>query len=244
MFFYLDREKGKNIVGPTEFLAEIQRIVYINDMTDTPFGPSIAIAPYDLFALNEQDSNRPIRVLIDSGGGYLQSFLFVYDVITEGIKASVYTLALGRCYSAAVLPFIAGKKGKRFCLPHTEFILHFPPKDRGTKTKMISLKEMIQQQSSSKTEKSEEDDGNVLYIPKKEWLLMQESRRIPVTKEDASKKTIKNILRMHLKPDKVEDVIKRIEGSRDGRLNIYSEEAVEVGIADKILTKDNRDEFF
>lgn len=239
MFFHLDEKKDKYAVGPTEFLSEKKRIVYISERILLPFGETCDMAPYYLLALDELDSGTPIRLVVDSAGGFLQSFLFIYDVITEAVRAPVYTLAMGRCTSAAVLPFIAGKKGKRFCLPHTEFILHYP---EGIQTRKISSPSLEPPPDlSEEPEPEKKDNESVLHIPEKDFLRMHidEEFKQRVT---VGRKLLQLILRVHLKPDKVDDVLHRLE--KTGRLMILPEEAVDVGIADKILTEKNRDEFF
>lgn len=237
IFFPIDKQEDKNFVGPTEFLSEKQRIVYVNEIVNTPTGNAIDTAPYYLLALNEENSDKTIRLLIDSAGGAVPSFLFIYDVLIAGIKAPVYTLALSRCRSAAILPFIAGKKSKRFCLPHTEFILHYPqPQD--TPAQPFSIKELLQPKKEGLEPKKKKDknDSNILCVPD-ELIMRGQEERLKNTRE-----LLKIILRVHLKPDKVEDIIKRLDET--GRLNVSPEEALDVGIADEILTKENRNKFF
>lgn len=234
IYFFTDKKKDKDIVGPTEFLSERQRIVYLSDIVTTPSGDAISTAPYYLLALNEENPTKPIRLLIDSDGGGMQSFLFIYDLIIGGIKAPVYTLALGRCYSAAVLPFIAGEKGKRFCLPHTEFILHLP---QVAQTRKVPTEELPQREQKGS------GPENILCVPKEEQMVMRSSEEL-IKRMKASKELIKNIFRVHLKLDKVEDLIKRTEQAGQIGPSMFPEEAIEVGIADKILTRENRKEFF
>lgn len=68
------------------------------------------------------ESNNPIILIIDSGGGSIFAALKLRDLIKHFITAPVYGVAIGRCDSAAT--FIMANCTKRMATPHTRFIIH------------------------------------------------------------------------------------------------------------------------
>jgi ATP-dependent Clp protease protease subunit len=74
-----------------------------------------------LMALQVQ-SNRPITLMINSGGGSVYAALDLCDLITHVLVAPVHAVAVGNCHSAAT--FIMLHCEKRMCTPHSRFIIH------------------------------------------------------------------------------------------------------------------------
>jgi len=77
-----------------------------------------------LLALAAQ-SRDPIRVLINSQGGHVESGYTIHDLI-RFIEPDVRIVATGWCASAAALVFSGAKKENRIALPNTRFLLHQP----------------------------------------------------------------------------------------------------------------------
>lgn len=75
--------------------------------------------------LNQEDSKKPIDVLINSVGGEINSGMLMYDVI-QSSRAPIRMYCMGKCYSMAALLFASGAKGQRYMLPHSELMLHEP----------------------------------------------------------------------------------------------------------------------
>ena len=71
------------------------------------------------------DSNRPIRVLINSPGGHVESGDTIYDVL-RFIEPEVTILGTGWVASAGALIFSAVPRERRLTLPNTRFLLHQP----------------------------------------------------------------------------------------------------------------------
>jgi ATP-dependent Clp protease protease subunit len=71
------------------------------------------------------ESDRPIRMFINSPGGHVESGDTIFDVI-RFVRAPVQVIGTGWVASAGALIFIAAKKENRFCLPNTRFMLHQP----------------------------------------------------------------------------------------------------------------------
>ncbi len=77
-----------------------------------------------LLALAEV-SDAPIRLIINSPGGHVESGDTIFDVI-RFIEAPVYVLGTGWVASAGALVFVAAERQRRFALPNTRFLLHQP----------------------------------------------------------------------------------------------------------------------
>jgi ATP-dependent Clp protease, protease subunit len=77
-----------------------------------------------LIALSQQ-SDAPIRVLISSPGGHVESGDAIHDVI-RFIGAPVTTIGAGWVASAGTHIFLAAEKERRVCLPNTRFMIHQP----------------------------------------------------------------------------------------------------------------------
>ncbi|MGH8186548.1 MAG: ATP-dependent Clp protease proteolytic subunit, partial [Steroidobacteraceae bacterium] len=77
-----------------------------------------------LLALAQQ-SDAPIRILISSPGGHVESGDAIHDVI-RFINAPVTTIGTGWVASAGTQIFLAAEKERRVCLPNTRFMIHQP----------------------------------------------------------------------------------------------------------------------
>jgi ATP-dependent Clp protease, protease subunit len=78
-----------------------------------------------LLMLQQDDDKSPITVYINSPGGHADSGFAIYDFM-RFVKPPVRSIVTGMCASAAVLPFLAVAKDKRFSLPNARFLLHQP----------------------------------------------------------------------------------------------------------------------
>ena len=72
-----------------------------------------------------QESTAPIRVLISSPGGHVESGDAIHDII-RFIDAPVTTIGTGWVASAGTHVFLAAEKERRVCLPNTRFMIHQP----------------------------------------------------------------------------------------------------------------------
>ncbi|MFT7644664.1 MAG: ATP-dependent protease ClpP protease subunit [Candidatus Paceibacteria bacterium] len=68
------------------------------------------------------DSEEPINLVIDSGGGNTFAALKLCDLIEHFITAPVYAFVIGECPSAAT--FILLHCDKRSCTQHSTFLVH------------------------------------------------------------------------------------------------------------------------
>jgi len=71
------------------------------------------------------ENDRPIRVVINSPGGHVESGDTIYDVL-RFIEPEVTILGTGWVASAGALIFAAVPRQRRICLPNTRFMLHQP----------------------------------------------------------------------------------------------------------------------
>jgi len=78
-----------------------------------------------LIFLEYEDADKDITIYINSPGGYISAGLAIYDTI-QFIKPDVSTICIGQASSLAAVLLAAGKKGKRYALPHSRIMLHQP----------------------------------------------------------------------------------------------------------------------
>ena len=78
-----------------------------------------------LIFLEYEDSDKDITIYVNSPGGYISAGLAIYDTI-QFIKPDVSTICIGQASSMAAVLLAAGKKGKRYALPHSRIMLHQP----------------------------------------------------------------------------------------------------------------------
>ena len=71
------------------------------------------------------ESDKPIRVIINSPGGHVESGDTVHDMI-RFCGAPVKVIGTGWVASAGAHIFLGAKKENRLCLPNTRFLLHQP----------------------------------------------------------------------------------------------------------------------
>ncbi|MCY1009377.1 ATP-dependent Clp protease proteolytic subunit [Nannocystis pusilla] len=71
------------------------------------------------------ESEAPIRVVIHSPGGHVESGDTIHDVI-RFIRPEVKMIGSGWVASAGALIFVAARRENRFALPNTRFMLHQP----------------------------------------------------------------------------------------------------------------------
>lgn len=76
-----------------------------------------------LLFLESQDSDKDIKLYINSPGGSVTSGMAIYDTM-QYIKPDVSTICIGMAASMAATLLAAGAKGKRFILPNAEVMIH------------------------------------------------------------------------------------------------------------------------
>ncbi|OGH59765.1 MAG: ATP-dependent Clp endopeptidase, proteolytic subunit ClpP [Candidatus Magasanikbacteria bacterium RIFCSPHIGHO2_01_FULL_33_34] len=96
------------------------RIIFLGSAIDDAVANTV-IAQF-LF-LENQDPDKDIKLYINSPGGSVTSGMAIYDTM-QYIKPNVSTICIGMAASMASVLLTAGEKGKRFCLPNSEVMIH------------------------------------------------------------------------------------------------------------------------
>jgi ATP-dependent Clp protease protease subunit len=96
------------------------RIIFLG----TPINDDVAnLIMAQLLFLESEDPKKDIQMYINSPGGVVTAGLAIYDTM-QYIKPDVSTICIGQAASAASVLLAAGKKGKRFALPHSRVLIH------------------------------------------------------------------------------------------------------------------------
>ncbi len=96
------------------------RIIFLGTAIDDHVA-NIVVA--QLLFLANQDPERDIKLYINSPGGSVTAGLAIYDTM-QFIEPDVSTICIGMAASMGSVLLAAGEKGKRFCLPNSEVMIH------------------------------------------------------------------------------------------------------------------------
>jgi ATP-dependent Clp protease, protease subunit len=102
-------------------LLDERIIMLTEDFNDT----MASIIVSQLLYLQSEDSEKEIKMYINSPGGSITSMWSIIDTMNT-IKPDVSTVCIGMAASAASVTLAAGTKGKRYILPHAEVMIHQP----------------------------------------------------------------------------------------------------------------------
>ncbi len=97
-----------------------ERIIFLGGGIDDHMA-NIVIA--QLLFLENEDPKKDIKLYINSPGGSVTAAMAIYDTMNH-IKPDVSTVCVGIAASAAAVLLSSGAKGKRFCLPNSEVMIH------------------------------------------------------------------------------------------------------------------------
>lgn len=86
----------------------------------------------------DAESHDPIRVLITSQGGHVDSGFAIHDML-RFIDSPVVAIGAGWVASIAVPILFGAPKDRRYSLPHTRFLLHQPSGGAGGQASDISI---------------------------------------------------------------------------------------------------------
>ena len=94
--------------------------------------------------LLSQASSDPIKMVISSPGGHVESGDAIHDMI-RFVGIPVWTIGSGWVASAGTHVFLAAPKERRVCLPNTRFMIHQPSGGAGGRASDIAIqaKEII-----------------------------------------------------------------------------------------------------
>jgi len=96
------------------------RVVYFHGEFDENAVKStiMSLLEYEL-----EDHTKDILIFIDSGGGSVDSFIAIHDII-KMMRCDVATLCVGRAMSCGQMLLMSGTKGKRFITPNSRVLMH------------------------------------------------------------------------------------------------------------------------
>jgi len=98
------------------------RIIFLGSAVDDNVA-NLIIA--QLLFLEAEDPDKDIFLYINSPGGSVTAGMAIYDTI-QYIRPDVTTICVGLAASMGAFLLAAGTKGKRFCLPNSEIMIHQP----------------------------------------------------------------------------------------------------------------------
>lgn len=111
---------GERVYDIYSRLLKDRIIILTGEITDDVANSIVSQLLY-LDSLNNDD----ISLYINSPGGSITSGMAIYDTMNF-IKSDVSTICLGMAASMGAFLLSCGTKGKRFCLPNSEVMIHQP----------------------------------------------------------------------------------------------------------------------
>lgn len=96
------------------------RIIFLGGPIDDALANTIIA---QLLFLASEDNTKDIQLYINSPGGSVTAGLAIYDTMNY-IKPDVSTICVGMAASMGAFLLSSGEKGKRFCLPNSEVMIH------------------------------------------------------------------------------------------------------------------------
>ncbi len=98
------------------------RIIMLNEEVNNV---TAGLVVAQLLFLEGQDPDKAISLYINSPGGSISAGMAIYDTMNY-IKCDVSTICVGMAASMGAFLLSSGAKGKRFCLPNSEVMIHQP----------------------------------------------------------------------------------------------------------------------
>ena len=98
------------------------RIIFLSDEVNDVTA-SLVVA--QMLYLEAQDPDKDVYFYINSPGGSISAGMAIYDTMNY-IKCDVSTICLGMAASMGAFLLSSGTKGKRYCLPNAEVMIHQP----------------------------------------------------------------------------------------------------------------------
>lgn len=153
------------------------RIIVLSGEIDDDSANAVVAELLYLDSLNHND----ISIYINSPGGSVTAGMAIYDTMNF-IESDVSTICLGMSASMAAFLLSSGTKGKRYCLPNSEVMIHQPlggAQGQATEIKIaaeriLKLREKLNQILSKNTGKDlktvEKDTERDYFLSAKEAL--------------------------------------------------------------------------
>ena len=129
----------------------------------------------------ESENTNPITFYINSPGGSADGGFAIFDLMNF-VESPIITICSGICASAAILIFLGGRRGRRYSLPNSRFLLHQPSTQaQGTASDLqITAQEIVKLRSRYNEIVSAEVAQSVEKITKDSardfWLSAEEAK--------------------------------------------------------------------
>jgi len=98
------------------------RIIMLGSAIDDNVANSIVS---QLLFLEAENPEKDISIYINSPGGSITAGMAIFDTM-QFIRPQVQTICIGMAASMGAFLLAAGEKGKRYCLPNSEVMIHQP----------------------------------------------------------------------------------------------------------------------
>jgi ATP-dependent Clp protease protease subunit len=99
-----------------------ERIIFLGQPVDDTIANQICA---QLLLLSAEDPERDINLYINSPGGSVTAGMAIFDTM-QFVQPDISTIAMGLAASMGQFLLSAGKRGKRYALPHTRILMHQP----------------------------------------------------------------------------------------------------------------------
>lgn len=96
------------------------RIIFLGSAIDDTVANTVIA---QLLFLESENSEKDIKIYINSPGGSVTAGLAIYDTM-QYIKPNVSTICVGLAASMGAVLLAGGEKGKRFALKNSEIMIH------------------------------------------------------------------------------------------------------------------------
>lgn len=126
-------------------------------------------------------SHDPIRVIVTSQGGHVDSGYAIHDLF-RFVESPIVTIGAGWVASIGVPILLSAEKDSRFCLPNTRFLLHQPSGGAGGQAtdiriaaeEILKLRErlngMLAEETGQSIEKVQSDSDRNFWMTAEEAL--------------------------------------------------------------------------
>ena len=153
------------------------RTVLVNGEVDQELAERVIS---QLFVLNAE-SHEPIRVIINSEGGHVDSGFAIHDIM-HFIESPIVSIGAGWVASIAVPILFGADKDSRYALPNTRFLIHQPSGGAGGPASDIRIEaqeiikvrtkinDMIARETGQTVEKVEKDSDRNFWMNAEEAL--------------------------------------------------------------------------
>lgn len=137
--------KGERLWDLQSYLLQ-SRIILLTTAIDRNVAANITS---QILVLHNQDSNKPIKMFINSPGGEVVAGFAIYDFM-KWTSCPVETICIGEACSAASILLAAGEKGHRAIFQRSRILLHQPW--GGTKGQVTDIKIQYEEMQYMKDE--------------------------------------------------------------------------------------------